>query len=64
VAQAVLAQFQLRATCRPLDRGAITVDEGHELLGRLGEQLKLAGVERLAQPLQQEGVGAMGKARP
>ena len=42
---------------------AIAIDEGHELLGRLGEKLKLAGIERFAQPLQQKGIGAIGKGR-
>jgi hypothetical protein len=42
---------------------AIAINEGHELFGRFGEELKLAGVERFAQPLQQKRIGAIGKGR-
>lgn len=52
----------LLCPARGLTHGrAIAIDEGHELLGRLGEELKFAGVERFAQPLQQKCIGAIGE---
>jgi len=56
-----LAPTGLRAACVAAHGSAIAIDEGHELLGRLGEELQLAGVERFAQPLQQKCIGAIGK---
>ena len=53
----------LAPACIAAHGSAIAIDEGHELLGRLGEELKFAGVERFAQPLQQKGIGAIGKGR-
>src|SRR3954469_10816809 len=51
----------LRAAGVAAHGSAIAIDEGHELLGRLGEELKFAGVERFAQPLQQKCIGAIGE---
>src|SRR6516225_1560510 len=61
--------FQFRTTLRFSSSGAlcccgaIAIDERHQLLREIGEQLKLSGVQWLAQRLKEEGVRAVRERR-
>ena len=43
--------------------GSVAIDKGNQLLCLIGEELKFAGVQRLAQPLKQEQVRALSRSR-
>jgi hypothetical protein len=44
--------------------GSVTLNERYELFCAIREKLQLGCVEPLAQPLHQEGVSSISKARP
>jgi hypothetical protein len=52
------------ALSRFLRRGAIAIDESYQFFGRLGEQLELSRIQRLAQELKQESVSAIQESWP
>src|SRR5258705_12768924 len=43
---------------------SIEINESHQLFRQVGEQLEFSGIQRLAQPLKQEGVRAIRKGWP